>query len=68
MTWITCPACGQGEFDMRCIGGPEPDVNAGPEYEVDGQYGCECKLTAEQEEALHCKAAESHGEDFPDEF
>lgn len=67
MSWVTCPACGEGEFDMSLVAGPDYECNAGPEYEIEGQHGCNCTLTAEQEEALFRKAAENYGDDFYDD-
>ena len=55
--WIECPACGHGEFLMRCLSGGEPEVNAGPEFELQERCGCDCILSPAQDDELHAEAA-----------
>lgn len=60
--FLQCPACEDGEKDVRLVGRTEWDTNVGPSLEIDPTYSCGCELTDEQEQDLYLRACEAQHE------
>lgn len=63
MPLMKCPACEDGEKDVRIMGRYEPDTNAGGEMDIDPRFSCDCELTDEQQEELFLRAQEPDDDD-----
>lgn len=53
---LYCPVCNDESILVRMVAGPEPEVNAGAEFELEAECGCDT-ITRDQWAYLHEQAA-----------